>query len=195
MSVKNSFRIGAGKSSLIQALFRLNHQSTVVGSIFIDKVNISDLSIERLRSALSVIPQTPVLFCASLRYNLDPQGQYTDEQCLQALEAVRLEHLFRNQPNGLLFNIAESGSNLSLGERQLICVARALLKKSRILLIDEATAHIDWNTDNLVQQIIEEQFQDRTILTIAHRPSTVTNSDRIVELEHGRIVRVNVQLQ
>jgi ABC-type multidrug transport system fused ATPase/permease subunit len=143
--------------------------------------------LDSLRSHLSVIPQAPVLFCGTLRYNIDPFEQFSDEECLAALEAVQLKQLVRNHPDGLHLLIAESGTNLSAGECQLICVARAILKKSHILLIDEATANVDYATDKMIQEVIADKFRDRTILTIAHRLNTVANSDRILMLEHGEV--------
>lgn len=136
---------------------------------------------------MSIIPQVPTLFCGTLRYNIDPFNQYSDEECLTALEAVQLKQLVHNHPDGLRLSIAESGTNLSAGERQLICVARAILKKSHILLIDEATANVDHTTDQMIQKVIAEKFRDRTILTIAHRLNTIVNSDRILVLERGEI--------
>ncbi|CAF1496699.1 unnamed protein product [Adineta ricciae] len=185
-------RTGAGKSSLLQALFRLVDHSSTNGTILIDNIDIRHLSLDRLRSHLSVIPQVPILFSGTLRYNIDPFEQYSDEECLAALEAVLLGQLVRNHPDGLHLFIAESGTNLSAGERQLICVARAILKKSKILLIDEATANVDHATDRMIQQVIAEKFRDRTILTIAHRLNTVAKSDRILVLEQGEIIYFDV---
>ena len=186
------FRIGAGKSSLLQALFRLVDQSAINGTILIDDIDIGRLSLDHLRSHLSVIPQVPILFCGSLRYNIDPFEQYSDEECLSALEAVQLARLVRGHPDGLHMLVAESGTNLSAGERQLICVARAILKKSHILLIDEATANVDHTTDRMIQEVIADKFRDRTILTIAHRLNTVFNSDRLLMLQHGEVVYFDV---
>ncbi|CAF3150151.1 unnamed protein product [Rotaria sp. Silwood2] len=185
-------RTGAGKSSLLQALFRLVDQSSIIGHILIDDIDIGCLSLDQLRSHLSVIPQAPVLFCGTLRYNLDPFSQYSDEECHRSLEAAQLQQLARNHPDGLSQLVAESGSNLSAGERQLICVARAILKKSRILLIDEATAHVDHATDNMIQNVIADKFRDRTILTIAHRLNTIANSDRILMLQQGEVAFFDV---
>ena len=179
--------LGAGKSSLLQALFRMVDESAISGSILIDGIDIGHISLDDLRSHLSVIPQVPVLFCATLRYNLDPFEQYSDEQCLSALEAVQLKQLICHHPGGLSLPVAESGSNLSIGEAQLICVARAILKKSKILLIDEATANVDYATDKMIQGVIAEKFHDRTILTIAHRFNTIADSDRILVLQKGEV--------
>ena len=186
------FRLGAGKSSLLQALFRLVDQSAINGTILIDDIDIGRLSLDYLRSHLSVIPQVPILFCGTLRYNIDPFEQFSDEECLTALEAVQLKQLVRNHPDGLHLLVAESGTNLSAGERQLICVARAILKKSHILLIDEATANVDHATDRMIQEVIADKFRDRTILTIAHRLNTVANSDRILMLQQGEVAYFDV---
>jgi ABC-type multidrug transport system fused ATPase/permease subunit len=186
------FRLGAGKSSLLQALFRLVDQSTINGTILIDDIDIGRLSLDHLRSRLSVIPQVPILFCGTLRYNIDPFEQFSDEECLTALEAVQLKELVRSHPDGLLLLIAESGTNLSAGERQLMCVARAILKKSHILLIDEATANVDHATDRMIQEVIADKFRDRTILTIAHRLNTVVNNDRILMLQQGEVTYFDV---
>jgi ATP-binding cassette subfamily C (CFTR/MRP) protein 4 len=187
-----SFRLGAGKSSLLQAIFRLVDQSAINGTILIDGIDIGRLSLDHLRSHLSVIPQVPILFCGTLRYNIDPFKQFSDEDCLKALEAVQLKQLVHNHPDGLHLLVAESGTSLSAGERQLICVARAILKKSHILLIDEATANVDHATDRMIQEVIADKFRDRTILTIAHRLNTVVNSDRILMLQDGEVIYFDV---
>ncbi len=132
------------------------------------------------------------MFAGTLRYNLDPFEQYTNEQCLSALESVQLKHIVSNNPGGLDQLVAESGSNFSAGQCQLICVARAILKQSRILMIDEATANVDRITDSLIQNVITEKFQNRTILTIAHRLNTVAKSDRIIVLHQGMIVDFDI---
>lgn len=179
---------GAGKSSLFQAIFRLIDRPLVNGQILIDGLDINCISLKHLRSRLSVIPQSPILFAGTLRYNLDPFEQYTDEQCLLALESVQLKHIVSNNPAGLHQLVTESGSNFSTGQCQLICVARAILKQSNILMIDEATANVDRTTDSLIQNVIAEKFRNRTILTIAHRLNTVVKSDRIIVLHQGKVV-------
>ena len=184
--------LGAGKSSLFQSIFRLIDRQSITGRILIDGIDISSISLCDLRSRLSVIPQSPILFAGTLRYNLDPFEQYTDEQCLAALESVQLKQIITNNPAGLDQLVSESGSNFSAGQCQLICVARAILKQSKILMIDEATANVDQLTDSLIQNVIAEKFQNRTILTIAHRLNTVATSDRIIVLHQGSVVDFDV---
>jgi ABC-type multidrug transport system fused ATPase/permease subunit len=133
-----------------------------------------------------------VLFGGTLRYNLDPFDHYSDEQCMMALEAVQLKQMVLNHPASLLLPVAVSGTNLSAGECQLICVARAILKQSKILLIDEATANVDLEADALLQAVISNIFEDRTVLTIAHRTNTVAESDRILVLDKGMIADFDV---
>ena len=180
-------RTGAGKSSIFQALFRLTDKSTTGGKILIDGVDISRISLDDLRSSLNIIPQSPVLFSNTLRYNLDPFAHYADEQLWDALEAVQLKTKIENLEDKLNTRVAEYGNNFSVGECQLICVARAILKPSKILLIDEATAHVDTKTDELIQRILREKFTNQTILTIAHRLNTIMDSDKIVIMDGGII--------
>ncbi|CAF1052401.1 unnamed protein product [Adineta ricciae] len=188
-------RTGAGKSSLFKGLFRFVHRSNIDGTILIDDIDISRITLAQLRSHLSVIPQQPILFSGTLRYNLDPCHLYSDEQCWAVLEDVQLKQFVHEQSNGLEMMINEGGSNLSAGQCQLICIARVILKKSKIILIDEATANIDYKTDEIIQQVIAKTFQDQTILTIAHRLNTVARSDRIVVLDKGFIVNIDTPAQ
>ena len=181
-------RTGAGKSSLLQGLLRLVSRSCVQGEVLIDGVDISRITLHHLRSHLSVISQQSVLFGDTLRYNLDPFDQYTDEECLMALEDVQLHKLVTDHPGGLRQPVVECGKNLSVGERQLICIARAILKRSRIVLIDEATADVDRETEAVIRSVMEKRFEDRTVLTIAHRHSSVSMCDRILVLDQGRVI-------
>jgi ABC-type multidrug transport system fused ATPase/permease subunit len=181
-------RTGAGKSSVFQALFRLTDKSTIDGKLFIDGIDINKISLKNLRSILNIIPQSPVLFSNTLRYNLDPLKHYTDQELWDALEAVQLKTKISNLEEKLNTQVAEYGSNFSVGECQLICVARAILKQSKILLIDEATAHVDTKTDQLIQKILREKFQNQTILTIAHRLNTIMDSDQIIVMNDGIIL-------
>ncbi|KAE9102605.1 Multidrug resistance-associated protein 1 [Phytophthora fragariae] len=179
-------RTGAGKSSLIMALFRINE--LVSGRILIDGVDIATMPLRTLRSNLSIIPQSPVLFKGSLRAYMDPFDEFTDADIWSALEKVDMKTQVSALEGQLAYELSENGENFSVGERQMLCMARALLTRSRIVVMDEATASIDHATEKKLQEMIKRDFQDATVLTIAHRLGTVLDSDRIMVLSDGRVV-------
>ncbi|CAJ1963971.1 unnamed protein product [Sphenostylis stenocarpa] len=178
-------RTGSGKTTLVQTLFRLIEP--VAGQILIDSINITLIGIHDLRSRLSIIPQEPTMFEGTVRTNLDPLEEYTDDQIWKALEMCQLGDEVRKKEGKLDSIVTENGENWSMGQRQLVCLGRVLLKKSKILVLDEATASVDTATDNIIHQTVKQHFAECTVITIAHRVTSIIDSDMVLFLNQGLI--------
>uniref|UniRef100_A0A8C9ZMQ0 ATP-binding cassette, sub-family C (CFTR/MRP), member 9 n=1 Tax=Sander lucioperca TaxID=283035 RepID=A0A8C9ZMQ0_SANLU len=179
-------RTGSGKSSLSLAFF--NMVDIFEGKIVIDGIDICKLPLQTLRSRLSIILQDPVLFSGSIRFNLDPERTCTDDRLWEALEIAQLKNMVKALPGGLDAVVTEGGENFSVGQRQLFCLARAFVRKSSILIMDEATASIDMATENILQKVVMTAFADRTVVTIAHRVHTILTADLVIVMKRGNIL-------
>ncbi|CAG8531990.1 7856_t:CDS:10 [Paraglomus brasilianum] len=186
-------KTGSGKSTLLVSLLRIVELTE--GQILIDDADISVVGLKDLRSKIAIIPQEPVIFVGTIRSNLDPFNTCTDEEIWEALKAVHLDDKVNTMSDKLRTTVLENGKNFSLGQRQLFCIARALLKKTNILILDEATSAVDAQTDVLIQETIKKNFADHTVLTIAHRLNTIMEADRILCLNEGRVVEFDTPLR
>jgi ATP-binding cassette subfamily C (CFTR/MRP) protein 4 len=176
-------RTGAGKSSVLQVLFRLVNPES--GTVFIDNFDYMDMGLHDLRKQMSVIPQSATLFSATLRENLDPFHEHSDEEIFKVLEDVKLKETILEYGEDLNIEIRNEGLNLSAGKKQLLCLARAILRKNKIIMMDEATANVDNETDRIIQLTIKKKFKGCTMLVIAHRIRTVIGSDKIMVIDRG----------
>ena len=179
-------RTGSGKSTITLCLFRILEATE--GRIMIDDVDISSIGLDKLRNNLTIIPQDPALMEGTLRYNIDPLDKCSDNDIIRIMEKIGFDYIVKRNNQGLQQEIAEGGSNLSVGEKQLICITRAILRKSKIIIMDEATASIDYKTEEMIQKAISELLNDSTFITIAHRIKTIINYDKILTLDNGRVV-------
>ncbi|KAK1668174.1 hypothetical protein QYE76_056333 [Lolium multiflorum] len=179
-------RTGSGKSTLIQSLFRI--MDPTVGQIIIDGIDICTIGLHDLRSRLSIIPQDPTMFEGTVRNNFDPLGEYTDNQIWEALDHCQLGDEVRKKELKLDSPVIENGENWSVGQRQLVCLGRVILRRTKILVLDEATASVDTATDNLIQNTLRQQFSGSTVITIAHRITSVLHSDIVLLLDNGLAV-------
>jgi ABC-type multidrug transport system fused ATPase/permease subunit len=177
-------RTGAGKSTVLLALLRTLVVSR--GDVLIDGRSIFSLPLNRLRQAIAYVPQDPILFLGPLRDSIDVLAQHSDDRVMEALSQVGLKRYIDSLPQGLATPLEEGGRNISAGQRQLICLARALLAKSKIVLMDEATANVDVETDALIRETIRHRLKDTTVLLIAHRPSSLRLCHLRIKVEGGR---------
>ncbi len=178
-------RTGSGKSTLMVALLRLVELAG--GSISVDGVDLAKLGLDQIRKSITIIPQDSVLFSGTVRFNLDPFGVYSEPELWDALEKSHLKEFVQDFEGGLDARVSEYGENLSAGQRQLICLTRALLRKSKVLILDEASSSLDMETDRLIQETIRVHLKDATILTIAHRLFTLADYDKIIVMDDGLV--------
>ena len=180
-------RTGAGKSSFVAALLRM---PDAVGDVIIDDVRIKEINLQEARRCVSVLGQSPVLFSGSLRRNLDLMEQFQDVDLWRVLDEVRLKQMVENLEGQLDYELLERGANVSVGERQLICLARVLLQQNKIIILDEPTAHVDPDTEQTIWNTVREKLKNSTVITIAHRLNTIRDCDKILVFREGRVVEV-----
>ncbi|KAK9665356.1 hypothetical protein RND81_14G107000 [Saponaria officinalis] len=186
-------RTGSGKTTLIGALFRLVEPAQ--GKIIVDGIDISQIGLHDLRSRFGIIPQDLTLFNGTVRFNLDPLCQHTDEEIWEVLSKCQLQESVQGRIQGLDSSVVEDGSNWSMGQRQLFCLGRALLRRSRILVLDEATASVDNATDMILQKTIRTEFSDCTVITVAHRIPTVMDCSKVLAISDGKLVEYDESMK
>lgn len=179
-------RTGSGKSTIALCFFRI--LELMEGVIKIDNVDISTIGLDKLRSSITIIPQDPFLIEGTLRDNIDPLHLYSDNLIEETMREIGFDYILNNNPMGLRQNVNENGSNYSSGEKQLICITRAILRKSKVVIMDEATSSIDYNTEESIQKAFKSILKDSTIITIAHRIKTILGMDRIIVIDEGKLV-------
>ena len=177
-------RTGAGKSSFVAALMRMPDAD---GEIKVDGIRIKEINLQAARRCISVLGQSPVLFSGSLRKNLDLVEQFQDSDLWRALEDVQLKEWVESLDGKLDHELMEHGANVSVGERQLICLARVLLQQSKIVILDEPTAHVDPDTEQTIWNVVREKLRDSTVITVAHRLNTIKDCDMILVLKNGEV--------
>ena len=177
-------RTGAGKSSFVAALMRMPDAD---GEIMVDDIPIKDINLQEARRCISVLGQSPVLFSGTLRNNLDLLEQFEDTDLWRAIQDVQLSELIESLDGKLDHTLLEHGANFSVGERQLICLARVLLHQSKIIILDEPTAHVDPDTEQIIWRVVREKLKESTVITIAHRLNTIRDCDMILVLKNGEV--------
>ncbi|KAL4478038.1 hypothetical protein ABPG72_013477 [Tetrahymena utriculariae] len=187
-------RTGAGKSSIIQSLFRMSEidNSSIEGQsrILYDSKDIKDINLHQLRKKISIIPQTPFVFSGSIRQNIDPLGEFSNEEIICVLKETGLYELVQKLPNNIDTDMSDASSVFSMGQKQLVCLARVMLRKNKLMILDEATSSVDMETDQKIQQLLKEKFADTSIITIAHRLNTIADYDKVIVLEEGNVIQV-----
>ncbi|EAR99877.2 ABC transporter family protein (macronuclear) [Tetrahymena thermophila SB210] len=187
-------RTGAGKSSIIQSLFRMSEidysSSEGQSRILYDSQDIKDISLHQLRKKISIIPQTPFVFSGSIRQNIDPLNEFSNEEIICVLKETGLYELVQKLPNSINTDMSDASSVFSMGQKQLVCLARVMLRKNKLMILDEATSSVDMETDQKIQQLLKEKFSDTSIITIAHRLNTIADYDKVIVLEQGKVIQV-----